>query len=296
MKKYFGGIEAGGTHFNCIIANGPDDILAEIQLPTTTPKSTLAAVSSFFNDQAASRKIHLEALGLGSFGPVDLNPKSKTFGSITCTPKSSWQNTPILTILKKELSLPICFETDVNCAALGEMTWGAGKNVDNFIYITIGTGIGGGIIIDRKPVHGLTHCELGHIHIPHDLSKDPFEGCCPFHRDCLEGLASGIAVEKRWKTRAENLPRDHPAWELETNYISLALHNFICTLSPKRIILGGGVMQNEFLFPLIRQKTLTLLNQYIESPVLSKRINEYIAPPGLGKKAGSLGAVALAQK
>jgi fructokinase len=296
MKKYFGGIEAGGTHFNCIIANGPDDILAEIQLPTTDPESTLSAVTGFFCEQAASRKIQIESIGLGSFGPVDLDPDSKTFGSITCTPKPGWQNTPILKILQKELSHPIYFETDVNCAAIGEMQWGAGKKLTDFLYITIGTGIGGGIIIDRKPVHGLTHCELGHIHIPHDLIRDPFEGCCPFHKDCIEGLASGTALEKRWKIKAENLPRDHPAWELEKEYISLALHNFICTLSPKRIILGGGVMQNDFLFPLIQQKTLSLLNRYIESPAFSKHIEEYIVPPGLGKKAGSLGAIALAQQ
>jgi fructokinase len=296
MKKYFGGIEAGGTHFNCIIANGPDDILAEIQLATTDPDPTLSAVTSFFHDQAVSRNIQLEAVGLGSFGPVDLNLDSKTFGSITCTPKPGWQNTPILKILQKELSFPIYFETDVNCAALGEMKWGAGKKLTDFLYITIGTGIGGGIIISQKPVHGLTHCELGHIHIPHDFNKDPFKGCCPFHKDCLEGLASGTAMEKRWKIRAENLPRNHSAWDLEIEYISLALHNFICTFSPKRIILGGGVMQNEFLFPVIRQRTLLLLNQYIESPALSKHIDDYIVPPGLGRKAGCLGAVALAQQ
>ncbi len=150
-------------------------------------------------------------------------------------------------------------------------------------------------MIDRKTVHGLTHCELGHILIPHDRTEDPFEGCCPFHGDCLEGLASGPALEKRYSMKAENLPGGHPAWNLESKYLSLAVHNFICTLSPQRIILGGGVMQNEFLFPAIREKTLSLLNQYIQSPVLSSHMDDYIVPPGLGKKAGSLGAIALAQ-
>jgi len=296
MKKYFGGIEAGGTHFNCILANGPDDILAEIQLSTADPMTTLSSVSNFFREQISSRKIQIEAIGLGSFGPVELNPDSKRYGSITCTPKPGWQNTPILKILQKELSIPLFFETDVNCAALGEMTWGAGQDVKDFLYITIGTGIGGGIIFDRKPVHGLTHSELGHILIPHDLSKDPFTGSCPFHKDCFEGLASGPAMEKRWKTKSENLPSNHPAWQLEKEYISIALHNYICTLSPEKIILGGGVMQNDFLFPQIREQTLSLLNQYIESPALSKNIDEYIVLPGLGKKAGCLGAIALAQQ
>ena len=295
MKKYFGGIEAGGTHFNCVIANGPDDILAEIQFATTDPNSTLFAVSQFFLEQQISHNIQLEAIGLGSFGPLDLNPDSNAFGSITCTPKPAWQNTPILKILEKDLSLPIVIETDVNCAAIGEMKWGAGKDLKDILYITVGTGIGGGILIAGKPVHGFTHPELGHILIPHDLTKDPFPGCCPFHQDCLEGLASGPAMEMRWKAKAENLPREHSAWDLETEYISLALHNFICTLSPERIILGGGVMQNRFLFPLIHQKTLSRLNGYIESLGRSKRVEEYIVPPGLGKKAGCLGAIALAQ-
>ncbi len=295
MKKYFGGIEAGGTHFNCIIANGPDDILAEIQLPTTSVKTTLSSVSDFFREQISSTDIKIEAIGLGSFGPVDLKPDSKTYGSITCTPKPGWQNTPILKILEKELSIPVTFETDVNCAAIGEMTWGTGKALKDFIYITVGTGIGGGIIIDRKPVHGLTHSELGHILIPHDINKDPFVGNCPFHQDCFEGLASGPAMEKRWEMKAENMPREHPAWQLEAEYISLALHNYLCTLSPQKIILGGGVMQNAFLFPLIRKRILLLLNQYIQSPALSKHINQYVVPPGLGKRSGSLGAIALAQ-
>jgi fructokinase len=296
MKKYFGGIEAGGTHFNCIIANGPKDILAEIQLPTTDPTNTLSEVHHFFAEYLSSGKINIPAIGLGSFGPVDLNPESEMYGSITSTPKPGWQNIPILKILQKQFPFPLFFETDVNSAAIGEITWGAGMDVKNFLYITIGTGIGGGIMIDRNPVHGLTHPELGHIRIPHDLSKDPFPGMCPFHQDCFEGLASGPAMEKRWGTKAENLPIDHPAWRLETEYISLALHNFVCTLSPEKILLGGGVMQNDFLFPLIRSQTATLLNQYIHSSALSRQIDRFIVPPGLGRKAGSLGAIALAQQ
>jgi len=161
--------------------------------------------------------------------------------------------------------------------------------------LTIGTGIGGGGLSSGKLLHGLIHPEMGHIRLPHDLARDPFPGACPYHGDCLEGLASGPALEKRWGARAETLPPDHPAWKLEARYLALALVNFICTLSPQRIILGGGVMEQAQLFPLIRREVQQLLNGYVQSPVIIENIDAYIVPPGLGKRAGVLGAIALAE-
>ncbi len=174
--------------------------------------------------------------------------------------------------------------------------WGAGQGRDPVLYLTIGTGIGGGALVNGKLLHGLIHPEMGHILIPHDLQKDPFPGSCPFHKDCFEGLASGPAIEKRWGQKAETLATDHPAWDLEAHYIALALENYICTLSPQRIILGGGVMQQPGVFPLIHQKVRALLNGYIQSPAITQNIAEYIVPAALGGRAGVLGAIALAEQ
>jgi len=191
--------------------------------------------------------------------------------------------------------VPVGFDTDVNGAALGENRWGAAQGLDTFLYLTIGTGIGGGGLVGGKLMHGLIHPEMGHVRLPHDREQDPFDGLCPYHGDCLEGLASGPAIEKRWGTPAHALPEAHPAWELEARYLALALTGYICTLSPQRIVLGGGVMQQQSLFPRIRQNVLELLNGYVQSPALLDRIDEYIVPPGLGNQAGVLGAIALAQ-
>ena len=182
----------------------------------------------------------------------------------------------------------------MNGAALGEWRWGAAQELETFIYMTIGTGIGGGGMVNGKLIHGLLHPEMGHMRIPHDLERDPFPGNCPYHQDCLEGLANGPAIEKRWGARAETLPSDHPAWELEAEYLALAVVNLIVTLSPQRIILGGGVMQQNQLFPLIRDRVSTLLNHYVQCPEILEDIERYILPPGLGKQAGVLGAIALA--
>jgi fructokinase len=188
------------------------------------------------------------------------------------------------------------FDTDVNGAALGEYRWGAAQGLDTFVYLTIGTGIGGGGMVNGKLMHGLLHPEMGHIRIPHDPDQDPFDGVCPFHGDCLEGLAAGPALEARWGQRAETLPLDHPAWELEANYLASGLVNLICILSPQRIILGGGVMQQASLFPLIRGKVQQLLSDYLKTPTILKHIDEYIVPPRLGDRAGVKGAIALAQQ
>jgi len=292
----YGAIEAGGTKFICTIGNSPDDIRAETRIQTTSPGETLAQVAAFFLEYQQSHGILLDSIGLACFGPVDLNPASGTYGFITSTPKPGWQQTNIVGMLQEYLNIRIEFETDTNGAAIGEALWGNARGLRDFIYITIGTGIGGGIIVDGKPLHGLVHPEIGHMRIQHDLDVDPFPGFCPFHRDCFEGLASGPAIQARWGKPGEELREDHRAWDLETRYVGTALHNLVCALSPQRIILGGGVMQQTHLFPRIRRILKDYLNSYIQSNLLIEDIDEFIVPPGLGRRAGVLGALALAQK
>ena len=289
MTTRYGGIEAGGTKFVCAVGTAPDDV-RETRFPTTTPDESINRAIAFFREQP-----RITAIGIASFGPIDLHPDSPTFGYITTTPKPGWANTDLAGAIKRALGVSIGFDTDVNVAALGEQRWGAAQGLDTFIYLTIGTGIGGGGLSSGKLLHGLIHPEMGHIRLPHDLARDPFPGACPYHGDCLEGLASGPALEKRWGARAETLPPDHPAWKLEARYLALALVNFICTLSPQRIILGGGVMEQAQLFPLIRREVQRLLNGYVQSPMIIENIDAYIVPPGLGKRAGVLGAIALAE-
>jgi fructokinase len=198
--------------------------------------------------------------------------------------------------LRGAFDLPIGFDNDVNAAALGEHLWGAGQGLDTFIYLTVGTGIGGGVYAEGKLLHGLLHPEMGHIPLPHDRERDPFDGVCPFHGDCFEGLATGPAMEKRWGQRAETLPADHPAWELEAHYIAHALAAYIYTLSPQRIIVGGGVGSNLHLLKMVRGKTRALINGYIPSRAILDEIDSYIVPPALGNRAGVAGAIALAQQ
>ena len=292
----FGGIEAGGTKFICIVANGPDKILAEARFLTTKPEETLKQVVDFFQEQNEKLKESISAIGIACFGPVDLDPSSPTYGFITSTPKPSWSNTDMVGTIRKALDLPVAMDTDVNAAAVGEWTWGAGKNLDDFIYMTIGTGIGGGGLINGKALHGLVHPEMGHMRIPHDFKADPYTGACPYHGDCFEGLAAGPALKARWGQAGETLPMDHPAWQLEANYVALAVQNLVCTLSPKRVILGGGVMQQANLLPLIRIKVSEYLNNYVQSPAILNDIDHYIVAPKLGNQAGVMGAIALAQQ
>ena len=290
---FFGGIEAGGTKFVCMVGSGPNDIRAQVRIPTTSPAETIGHVAAFFKQQM--RKLTLYAIGVASFGPVDLDSASPTFGYITTTPKPGWANTDMVGMLKAELNIPVVFDTDVNAAAFGEYWWGAAQSLDPIIYLTIGTGIGGGVICNGKPLHGLVHPEMGHMLIPHDRELDPFAGGCPFHGDCFEGLASGPAMSKRWGQPAETLPDDHPAWNVEAHHIALALANLILNYSPRRIVLGGGVMQHEGLFPLVRGKAQRFLNGYVHSPQILESIDQYIIPPGLGHQSGVLGAIALAR-
>lgn len=290
----FGGIEAGGTKFVCAVGTDPDTLLHETRFPTTTPDETLGRALDFF--RAIQRETPLAALGIASFGPIDLHPTSPTYGFITSTPKPGWANTDVVGFFARELGLPIGFDTDVNGAALGEYRWGAAQGLDTFLYLTIGTGIGGGAFVNGRLVHGLLHPEMGHIRLPRDPNRDPFEGICPYHGDCLEGLCSGPALAARWGQNAETLPADHPAWELQAHYLGLALATFICTLSPQRIILGGGVMNAPHLLPLVRTATQQALNGYIHVPAITEQIDAYIVAPGLGNRAGVLGAIALAEQ
>jgi fructokinase len=292
FMNLYGGIEAGGSKFVCMVGSGPDDIWAQVRLPTTSPAETVGRAAAFFKEQA--HKAPLAAIGVGSFGPVDLDLASPTFGFITTTPKPGWANTNIVGLLHAELDLPVAFDTDVNAAALAEYRWGAAQALDPIIYLTIGTGIGGGVIVRGKPLHGLVHPEMGHILVSHDRELDPFPGVCPFHGDCFEGLASGPSMKERWGQPAETLPNDHPAWEIEAHHIALALVNLILCYSPRRIVVGGGVMQHIGLFPLVRCKVQQFLNGYIPSTQITERIQEYIVPPVLGDEAGVLGAIALA--
>lgn len=287
----FGGIEGGGTKFNCAVGSDPENIIAEARFPTTTPDETIAQVVEFF----APHVHQLRAIGLGSFGPFDVSPGSPTYGYITTTPKPGWANTNILGMLREKLALPIRVEMDVVVAGLGEATWGASQNDSHSLYLTIGTGIGGGFIVDGKPQHGLASLEMGHIRIPHDRERDPFPGACPYHGDCFEGLASGPAVQARFGQRSETLPDDHPFWELEANYIAHALVNYILSLAPDRVIVGGGVMQRQTMFPSVRRKVQELLNGYIRHDMILDRIDRYIVPPALGGRSGVLGAIALAR-
>lgn len=291
MAVNYAGIEAGGTKFVCLVAAGPEAIVAETRFPTTTPEETIGRALAFFKDYAAD----LAAIGIGSFGPVDLDPHSPTYGYITSTPKAGWLNTDFAGRIGRELGLPVGFDTDVNAAALAEYRWGAGQGLADFLYLTIGTGIGGGGLVNGRLLHGQLHPEMGHMRLPHDWDVDPYPGRCPYHGDCLEGMASGPALEERWGKSARDLPADHPAWALEASYLAHALVNLTCTFSPRRIILGGGVMNQSHLFPMIRRKVQVLLNDYIQSPAIQAEIDSYIVPPGLADRAGVLGAIALAQ-
>ena len=288
-KPLYGGIEAGGTKFVCALGTGPDDVRALTRFATRTPEETLAEAIAFFRAQPEPPV----AVGIGSFGPVDPNPASPTYGTITSTPKAGWLNTDVAGAVRSALGVPVVFDTDVNAAALGEYRWGAAQDVDTFLYITVGTGIGGGGLVAGRRLHGLLHPEMGHIFVPR-APGDDFAGVCPFHNGCLESLATGPALAARWGRPGHELPEDHPAWTFEAHYLAMAVINFILTLSPQRIILGGGVMHQRHLFPMIRQTVQRRLNGYVRSPQILDAIDQYIVPPALGDRAGVLGSMALA--
>jgi len=285
----YGGIEAGGSKWECAIGTGPDDLRATTTLPTTTPAETIGHAVAFFE-----REGPVDAIGIGSFGPLDGNPASPTWGYITTTPKPGWAQTDLGREIKRRLDVPVAFDTDVNAAALGEHRWGAARGLDTSCYITVGTGIGGGGLVGGKLLHGLLHPEFGHMRIPHDRDADPFPGVCPYHEDCWEGLASGRAIEARWGTPSAELD-DERAWDLEARYLALGIVCVICVLSPERVVIGGGVMNRPGLLGLVHREIVGLMNGYLSAPVLGDGISGFVTAPGLGPQAGVLGALALAE-
>jgi len=289
-------IEAGGTKFNCAIGTGPDDIRLSARIDTTSPMETMREVIAFFEN--GMRQVgKFGAIGIGAFGPLDLNKNSDTYGYITTTPKEGWKYTDLLGSLQEIFHVPMVIDTDVNAAAFGEYTWGNGRQCNPLVYITVGTGVGGGVLVDGKPLHGALHPEIGHLFIPPILSNAPNpEGICRFHGDCVEGLISGPAIAARWGAPAESFPPDHECWGEFSTFMGLALANLTLTLSPQRIILGGGVMHQTQLFPMIQEELQRLLNGYLQTYELMEGINDYIVPPGLGDQAGILGAIAMAQQ
>jgi fructokinase len=288
-RPLVGGVETGGTKVVCAIGTGPDDVRATAEFATTTPEATLGRAIAFFREHAP------RAVGIAAFGPLDLDPASPAYGSITTTPKAGWSGTALLAALRRVLGVPVAIDTDVNAAALAECRWGAGQGFDPFVYVTVGTGIGGGAVVNGRPLHGLVHPEMGHIRVPHDRAADPFPGSCPYHGDCLEGLAAAPAVAQRWGRSPESLPGDHPAWALEAHYLGLGMVGVIGILSPRRIALGGGLSRQPVLLPLLRAEVLALLSGYVPSAAIDRRVDEYLVAPALGSRAGVLGAIALAQ-
>lgn len=280
-----GAIEAGGTKFVCAVGDETGKIVERIHIPTTVPTETIPQVIAFF------KKYQIEAIGIGSFGPIDVNPGSATYGNITSTPKTGWKDYPFVQEIKSALSVPVGFNTDVNAAALGEATFGAAKGLDSCLYITVGTGIGAGAVIQGKLLQGLSHPEMGHILVRRH-PEDHYNGKCPYHSDCLEGLAAGPAIEERWGTKGADLVGRAEVWDMEGYYIAQALMQYILILSPKKIILGGGVMNQKQVFPYVFNYLQGFLNDYVPLPEPS----DYIVSPGLGVHSGIIGSLLLAER
>jgi fructokinase len=290
MAPIYGGVETGGTWVVCALGTGPDDITAEETFPTAEPEPTLARIAEFFE-----RGPRPDVIGVGSFGPVDLDPASPTWGHVTSTPKPGWAHTAVAPMLAERLGVPVRFDTDVTTAAMGEQRWGAAAGVDSVCYLTVGTGIGAGLLIEGRPVHGLVHPEVGHLRVPHDRERDPFAGACPSHGDCWEGLAAGGAIGQRWGVDPRELADDHPAWELEAEYVALGILAIVFVASPRRVVIGGGVMARPGLLDAVRARLVDLNAGYLETPMLGDAIDRYVVAPALGERAGVLGAIALAQ-
>ncbi len=282
----YGALEAGGTKMVCAIGDETGKIHDQVSIPTLTPQETIPPIIEYFKDKT------IRALGVACFGPIDVNPASKTYGSILNTPKIPWRNYDILKALGEELKLPMGFDTDVNGSLLGEMTWGNAKGLTDAVYITIGTGVGAGILSGGNLIHGMLHSEAGHMRLV-PAPDDPYPGRCPCHKNCLEGLAAGPAVEERWGMKGKDLVNRPEVWELEADYIGQAIMNMIMILSPQRFILGGGIMHQVQLFPLIRKKVTELVNGYITTKELED-MDSYIVPAGCHDDQGILGCIKLA--
>ncbi len=290
--RLYGAVEAGGTKFVCAIGDAGGAIRAEARFATADPVSTLTKVRDFLLE--SSRTLgNISAIGVASFGPVVLDSASPQFGCIANTPKAGWSGTDMIGMLARQFSCPMGFDTDVNAAALAEHRWGAGRDIDNLVYLTVGTGIGGGVLVDGAPLHGLLHPEIGHIRPrrhPLDLT---FAGVCPFHGDCLEGLASGPAIVARSGRELQHLDQSHAQWDIEADYLGQLCAQLVLTLSPQRIIMGGGVMSQHRLLPVIRERLQHWLGGYIDRSEILAAADHYVVAPALGTRSGILGALAL---
>lgn len=293
VNELFAGVEMGGTKCVCILGTGPDDVRAVERLPTRGYDETLRDIEGII-ERWRSQYGKIRALGIASFGPLDLRTQSHTYGYVTSTAKAGWRNSDVARRLEKRFGVPVGFDTDVNGAALAEGRWGAGAGLRNFAYVTVGTGIGVGTVVDGKTVFGLNHTELGHIRIAR-RAGDRFPGICKFHGDCVEGLASGPAIEARAGMPPAKIAADHAVWDLVAHDLGQLLHTMVLTTAPQRIFLGGGVLSAQtHLFGRIQRELSRSLNGYIEAAELREGIAQYIVPPGLGTMSGPLGALALA--
>ncbi|MGD0501215.1 MAG: ROK family protein [Steroidobacteraceae bacterium] len=293
-KRLLGGVELGGTKCVCLLGTGPDDIRVQTSVPTgNDPTATLGLIEQILRDAVAAHgPIH--ALGVASFGPVDLTESSPTYGFITSTPKPGWRNTRIADRLAKAIGVPVVIDTDVNGAALAEGRWGAARNIEDYAYVTVGTGVGVGLVAGGRLLHGFAHPELGHIRIARKAG-DAWRGVCAFHGDCVEGLASGGAIAARAGMPADLVPASDPAWEFAAHALSQLLHTLVLATAPRRILVGGGVVEaRPVLLEHARRELLSSLNGYLDLQALAGPIERYVVPPGLGPLAGPLGALALA--
>ncbi len=280
-----GALEAGGTKMVCAVGDEQGRIQVEQSIPTRTPEDTLPQILEFFREHS------IEALGIGCFGPIDLRKDSPSYGSITSTPKLAWQGCRIVSYFQDALGIPVGLDTDVNASMLGEAFFGAAQGLTDCLYLTVGTGIGAGILSGGQLIHGLVHPEAGHV-LVQKRPEDPYPGHCPYHPSCLEGLACGPALEERWGKPAAELPPEHPAWVWEADYLGQALTGYLMVLSPQRMILGGGVMHQAQLYPLIRRRVRELANGYLKAEELN-HLETFIVPPACGGRQGILGCLRL---
>jgi fructokinase len=293
-KPLLGGVELGGTKCVCLLGTGPDDIRIQASVPTgDDPAATLGRIERVLRDAIATHG-PIDALGVASFGPVDLTRSSPTYGFITSTPKHGWRNVRVADRLAETIRVPVVFDTDVNGAALAEGRWGAARELDDFAYITVGTGVGVGLVANGHLVHGFAHPELGHVPVARKRD-DPFRGVCAFHADCVEGLASGVAIAARAGMPADQVPADHPAWAFAAHALSQLLLTLVLATAPRRILVGGGVVEGRpMLLEPLRRELLESLNGYLDLEALAGPLDRYVVAPGLGPLAGPLGALALA--
>ncbi|HEY0044132.1 MAG TPA: ROK family protein [Allosphingosinicella sp.] len=283
------GVELGGTKCVCTLATGPEDVIDQRTVPTTTPEETLGAIEAVLRGWMEDGGF--AALGIASFGPVDLDPASPTWGYITATPKPGWQRIDIAPRLRAAFGVPVAFDTDVNGAALAEMRWGAGRGLSDFAYITVGTGVGVGLVVNGAPTRGFQHCELGHVRVAR-VAGDDWPGACPYHGGCVEGLAAGGAIKARLGVEdASGLLPEHPVWETVAHAITQLCHTIVCAAAPRRIVIGGGVVSGQ---PHLLGRIEPMLVESLAGYMLLPEEAPYVTAPGLGDMAGPLGAIALA--